>query len=643
MQTSRIEEVIGEFVQLRRAGSNLKGLSPFTDERTPSFVVSPAKQIFKCFSSQKGGSVVTFLMEKEHYSYPEALRWLARKYNIDIPEEQALTHEELAKISEKDSLFIVNSYARDVFVKNIHENEMGRAVGLSYFQERGFRADIIKKFELGYAMDEYDSFTQEAVKAGHKLDYLEKVGLTKRKEDKTYDLFRGRVMFPIHSATGRVLGFGGRILKTDAKAPKYVNSPESPIYHKSDILYGLYFAKGEIIKKDNCFLCEGYTDVISLYQAGLENVVSSSGTALTREQIRLVKRYTQTITILYDGDNAGIKASFRGIDMILEEGMNVRVVLFPDGEDPDSFARKNKGAELQNFIDANIQDFVRFKTKVLLKESESDPLQKAKLIKEIVQSIGLIPDPITRSVYVKEIADLFDMNEGLLTGEVSKFRAAEQHKQGLKANQDFDQPTSLSSEESIVPTTLEKDQESLRELREYRLVRMLIRYGNYVVETGHLGPEKEEQVETSVIELVCHELEKDQIQFENQLYQKVYEVFLNGLKDNTLFEASYFLKMPDQDIVKLVSEILSDAHEISPNWLAKQRMYTPTERDKINQLALEEIYLLKLLHIEQRLDQLQERIAQEPDSDEEINDILSEKIVLDRVRITLAQALNRVM
>ncbi|NBR15555.1 MAG: DNA primase, partial [Crocinitomicaceae bacterium] len=340
MQTSRIEEVIGEFVSLKRAGSNLKGLSPFTDEKTASFVVSPAKQIFKCFSTGKGGSVVTFLMEKEHFAYPEALRWLADKYNIQIPEETAPTAEELAQKSERDSLFIINEFAKNHFIHNLHETEEGKAVALSYFEERGFRKDIIERFQLGYSANVSDDFTKASIAKGYKLEYLHNVGLVKTKDDRNFDFFRGRVMFPIHSISGRVLGFGGRTLFTDKKIAKYFNSPESIIYNKSEILYGLFFAKGDIVKYDECLLCEGYTDVISMHQSGIQNVVSSSGTSLTKEQVKLVKRYTQNLTILYDGDAAGIKASFRGIDMILEEGMNVKVVLFPDGEDPDSFSKK---------------------------------------------------------------------------------------------------------------------------------------------------------------------------------------------------------------------------------------------------------------------------------------------------------------
>jgi DNA primase len=420
MQTALVEEVVGEFVQLKRAGSNLKGLSPFTDEKTPSFVVSPAKQIFKCFSTGIGGTVVTFLMEKEHFTYPEALRWLADKYGIEIPAPREQTREELERISEKESLFVINDFANQFFQNNIHQRDEGKSIGYSYFKERGYTKEIIEKFQLGYCLDKSDDFTKTALKKGYKKEYLVKVGLTKEKDNRTFDFYRGRVVFPIHSISGRVLGYGGRTLKSDKKVAKYYNSPESPIYNKSEILYGLYFSKGEIIKRDECFLCEGYTDVISMYQSNIQNVVSSSGTSLTKEQVRLVKRYTQNLTILYDGDAAGIKASFRGIDLILAEGLNVQVVMFPDGEDPDSYAKNHTDEELAQMIENRKQDFITFKASVLMSGVDNDPIKKSKLIREVVASVALIPDQITRSVYVQEIAKKFDINERTISNELMK-------------------------------------------------------------------------------------------------------------------------------------------------------------------------------------------------------------------------------
>jgi DNA primase len=533
MQTARIEEVIGEFVNLKRAGSNLKGLSPFTDEKTPSFVVSPAKQIFKCFSTGKGGNVASFLMEKEHFSYPEALRWLADKYGIQLPEEKPATAEELAAISERESLHIINEFARDHFMKNLHENEEGKAIALSYFEERGFREDIIRKFQLGYCLNSGDDFTKSALNKGYKLEYLEKVGLVKTKDDRHFDFFRGRVMFPIHSVSGRVLGFGGRTLTTDKKIAKYFNSPESIIYNKSEILYGLHFAKGDIIKYDNCFLCEGYTDVISLHQAGLINVVASSGTSLTKDQIKLIRRYTQNITILYDGDAAGIKASFRGIDLILEEGMNVKVVLFPDGEDPDSFAKKSSTSELEAYISAHTQDFISFKADILLKDGENDPLKRAELIRDIVHSVSLIPDQITRSIYQQQIARLFDINEQIVTNEMIKLRKNTLAKQLQEPDiRDLPLEIPLTDDKALTYTGTE------HHFNERELIRMMVKYGVYEVRIVRDNEEKEE-AKSSVIEMICYELERDELTFSHPLYNKLHQLFLDGLNEKTLYSTSF--------------------------------------------------------------------------------------------------------
>lgn len=665
MQTARIEEVIGEFVQLKRAGSSFKGLSPFTDEKTASFVVSPAKQIFKCFSTGKGGSVVTFLMEKEHYTYPEALRWLAAKYNIVVPEDKPATAEELAVISEKESLYIINDYAKKHFQKNMFDSDEGKAIGLSYFEERGFREDIIKKFELGYCLNKGDDFTNSALKDGYKLEYLNTVGLVKTKDERNFDFFRGRVMFPIHSASGRVLGFGGRTLQNDKKIAKYFNSPESPIYHKSDILYGLYFSKGDIIKYDNCFLCEGYTDVISMYQAGIKNVVSSSGTSLTREQIRLIRRFTQNITILYDGDNAGIKASFRGIDLILEEGLSVKVVLFPDGEDPDSFAKAHSTEELEEYLQSRTQDFVTFKTDILLKDSANDPLKRAELIREVVQSVGLIPDSITRTIYIQEIARMFEMEESIIASEVAKIRAKnlEKPQSGGGGNYSSNNPVQSNSPQGYQdgPTDEElyfgqnspellgnnhvQQAAQTYHYTEYALIRVMIKYGVFAIQIKQRGEDgKEVEAETSVIELICHELDKDGLTFNYPLFQKIHQEFVNGLADNTLFQESYFLRGEDQELVKFVSEMVSDEHELSPNWFALHKIYTPTEKDKIPQLVLDEVYNFKKTKIEDRIDKIRDELENlDPNDDSKFGDLLSEQIFLDKIKSTLSEKLNRII
>lgn len=645
MQASRIEEVIGEFVNLKRAGSNLKGLSPFTDEKSPSFVVSPSKQIFKCFSTGKGGTVVSFLMEKEHFSYPEALRWLADRYNVEIPEEAPLTAEQQAAITERESLHIINDFAKDYFANSMHETEEGKAIALSYFEERGFRLDIVKKFQLGYCLNKGDDFTKAALKKGYKLEYLEKVGLVKTKENRSFDFFRGRVMFPIHSVSGRTLGFGGRTLFTDKKIAKYFNSPESIIYNKSEILYGLHFAKGDIIKYDNCFLCEGYTDVISLHQAGIENVVSSSGTSLTKEQIKLIRRYTQTITILYDGDPAGIKASFRGIDLILEEGMNVKVVLFPEGEDPDSYSKSVSTVELENYIKEHTQDFVTFKSEILLKDSKGDPIKKAELIREIIHSVSLIPDQITRSMYSKTLSERFDIDEGIISNELNKSRNGIIHKQQSR-------PVSPSINEgppALIPIDHSKQSNTSSSYNddhtELDLIRKLIKYGVFAIETDHINENGEKtKIETSVAELICHELDKDELFFETPIYNSIHKIILEGLSENTLYKSSFFLRMENQEIVKFVSEIESDVYDLSPKWLSKHHIETNTELDRLPLAILSSIYAFKVSKVKKRIFEIEKELEEIIDDDEEkLTNLLSEKISLDKVNKLLSERLGRII
>lgn len=644
MQTARIEEVIGEFVNLKRAGSNLKGLSPFVDEKSPSFMVSPAKQIFKCFSSGKGGSVVTFLMEKEHYSYPEALKWLASRYNILIPEEREQSPEEQAAISERESLYIINDFARKYFMETMHEHQEGQAIGLSYFEERGFRMDIIKKFELGYCLNSGTAFTQEATQKGYNLEYLKTVGLVKSKDDRNFDFFRGRVMFPIHSVSGRVLGFGGRTLITDnKKVAKYFNSPESIIYNKSEILYGLFFAKGDIIKYDNCFLCEGYTDVISMHQAGVCNSVSSSGTSLTKEQIRLIKRYTNNITILFDGDAAGIKASFRGIDLILEEGLNVKVVLFPDGDDPDSYSKKVSTTELMDFIKANTQDFVRFKTSMLLAEDGNDPLKRAALIRNIVQSISLIPDSITRMVYAKEIAKDFEIEESLIIEELNKSKRV-QISNELKEPAIAENPSLTDSEPQVQPqfqTADQKDELYTRE--EFELIRVLVKYGAYAVNVDHISESGEiQKVTVSAAEWIVHELEKDELEPRYPLFKQIYNETREALKTGTLFYTSAWLKHPNMDIVKFVSEIESEEHTLSPKWFTAHNISVFTEIDKLHKLVEEAIDSLKFRVILTYLEEISLELKNVDNDDyKTVDGLMAEKVYRERVKLMIGDKLGR--
>lgn len=642
MQTSRIEEVIGEFVSLKRAGSNLKGLSPFTDERTPSFIVSPGKQIFKCFSTGKGGTVVTFLMEKEHFSYPEALRWLADRYGIQIPEDAPMTEEQQAAISERESLHIINEFAKNHFQHNLLESEEGKAIGLSYFEERGFRKDIIQKFQLGYCLNTGDDFYKAAKEKGFKLEYLEKVGLVKTKEDRHFDFFRGRVMFPIHSVSGRVLGFGGRTLFTDKKVAKYFNSPESIIYNKSEILYGLYYSKSDIIKYDNCFLCEGYTDVISMFQAGIQNVVSSSGTSLTKEQIKLIRRYTNNITILYDGDAAGIKASFRGIDLILEEGMNVKIVLFPDGEDPDSYSKKVSTTELENYIKGATQDFISFKAEILLKDSSEDPIKRAELIREIVHSVALIPDQITRTVYLQQIAQQFNISEQIISSELIKLRKNVVSKQ-LQEPEIRELPVESSN------PFIEPSQENLLTKREnfseFDLIRILLKFGPRIVHVDHIDEHgKHHKAETTVIELIHHELDKDGLSFSDPVHMKIYTMITEGLSENQLLAASHFKRLPDQEIVKLVTDIESSDFELSPQWISKYNIHTRSEGERLNEAVVNAIYSFKISKIEEHITSIREKLEDGANlEDEDLMLLLGEQMAYEKIKSTISQKLGRII
>lgn len=645
MQASRIEEVIGEFVNLKRAGSNLKGLSPFTDEKSPSFVVSPAKQIFKCFSTGKGGSVVTFLMEKEHFSYPEALKWLADKYSIQIPEDAPATAEEIAAITERESLHIINEFAKEYFMNSMHETDEGKAIALSYFEERGFRMDIVKKFQLGYCLNKGDDFTKAALAKGYKLEYLEKVGLVKTKDDRHFDFFRGRVMFPIHSVSGRTLGFGGRTLITDKKIAKYFNSPESIIYNKSEILYGLHFAKGDIVKYDNCFLCEGYTDVISMYQAGIQNVVSSSGTSLTKEQIKLIRRYTQTITILYDGDAPGIKASFRGIDLILEEGLNVKVVLFPEGEDPDSYSKSVSSTELETYIKDHTQDFVSFKTDILLKDSQGDPIKKAELIRDIIHSVALIPDQITRSVYTDDIALRFEINKEIVLAEINKQRKSLVSKQ-IQEPEVQETPFDFTPKEST-QIDLSPNQSTIDPFHhnEFDLIRKMIKYSCFAIEAEQITEDLKQKIETSVTELICHELDKDELTFIDPLYNKLHQLIVEGLANNTIYKPSYFLKQEDQEIVKFVCEVEFEKYKLSPQWLSKYNIETKTEFDKLQYAIITSVYSLKLARIKQQITTLESEMgeAEESGDVEKSMFLMAQKAGLDKARLQFSEKLGRII
>ena len=529
-ETARVEEVIGDFVQLKKSGSNFKGLSPFTDERSPSFMVSPVKQIWKDFSSGKGGNAVAFLMEHEHFTYPEAIKYLAKKYNIEV-EETEQTDEQKEQANERESMYVVSEFAKAYFHKTLLNSEQGKAIGLTYFKERGFTPETIEKFQLGYSPDVWDAFTSEALRKGYKLQYLEKTGLSIVKEEKQFDRFKGRVMFPIQSMSGRVLGFGGRILTNEKKAAKYLNSPESDIYHKSKVLYGIYHAKQAIAKEDNCFLVEGYTDVIQMHQLGIENVVSSSGTALTPEQIRLINRLTPNITVLFDGDAAGQRASIRGIDLILEQGMNVKVCSFPEGEDPDSFSRKHTLTDVEDFLKENAKDFIQYKASLLMQEAQGDPVKKAGLVRDMVESIAKIPDVIKREIYVQECARIMDITENVLFNTLAQIR-----NKGKKEVVKEEKPKSSGEMVAL------KNEEKVKFRRQYELeqniIKLLITFGKEPVEfldliieedkDGNLV-EKEIKRELIIYEKIYLDLQEDEVEFANEDFQNIYPVLIEHL------------------------------------------------------------------------------------------------------------------
>lgn len=633
-ETARVEEVIGEFVQLKKSGSNFKGLSPFTDEKTPSFMVSPVKQIWKDFSTGKGGSAISFLMEHEHYSYPEAIKYLARKYNIEI-EETVQTDEQKEQMNERESMFLVSSFAKDYFHDTLLNSDQGKAIGLSYFKERGFREETIKKFDLGYCLDEWDAFTKKALKKGYDLKYLESTGLTIVRENqsgsrpnKQFDRFKGRVMFPIHSMSGRILGFGGRTLSSDKKTAKYVNSPESDIYHKSKILYGIYHAKKEIAKQDNCFLVEGYTDVISFYQSGVENVVASSGTALTSDQIRLVNRLTKNITVLFDGDAAGIRASIRGIDLILEQGMNVKVVQFPDGEDPDSFAKKHSDAELKEYLESSAQDFINFKVSLLLKDSKNDPIKKAGVIRDIVMSISKIPDGIKREVYVQECARIMDISERVLFSELAQMLSKgikdkakkSRTKPSFDSNVDPNQPPPEYFQQQeqaqmglVKGGAISTERIDQLSILEKEIIRILLLYGNKETEfvdfvevedeDGRIHVEKENYSNQVSKELYLN-LQDDEIEFSNPIFKAIYFEIIHQLNQSDKIEIDAFINHSDQTIASMVTSILMDdeKHELS-DWERKNIFVTQAE-EILSKLVTDAILNLRRILIDRKIQQL---------------------------------------
>ncbi|MBT5402845.1 MAG: DNA primase [Crocinitomicaceae bacterium] len=616
-ETSHIEEVIGEFVHLKKSGSNFKGLSPFVNEKTPSFMVSPAKGIFKDFSSGKGGNVVSFLMEHEGFSYPEALKWLGKYYNIEIPERE-LTDEEREKLNERESLFVANAFAQSFFVDQLEAQE-GKAIGLSYFSERGYRDDIVKKFQLGYSPDQKDALINAAEQAGHNITFFTKLGLIKSKENgDQFDFFRGRVMFPIHSLTGRVLGFGGRTLRKDKKTAKYFNSPESPIYHKSDVLYGIYFARKDMMNQDNCYLVEGYTDVISMHQSGIENVVSSSGTALTNGQIRLIKRFTPNITILYDGDAAGIRASFRGIDLILQEGMNVKVVLFPDGEDPDSYSKKVSSSELATYLDTNAKDFISFKTDILLAETQNDPIKKSKLIREILNSIALVPDQISQSVYVKQASSQFDIAERTLISELNKIKRTKFKKERKEGGYNDEDTLDLITPPDQLPEKAAVG-ENL-DSQELDLLRLMLLYGTYGVEIEvEDSNEQVKKLEVPVVQFILDELAADGIILTNEIANEMIDEFNKAADSGIIPDIKHFVNHQNQKINSLAVDLTAEKYIVSENWAKMHNIYPETEEMKLQRAVEEAVWIYKLRRVRLMKSDLEIRLKNNlPESEQSV-------------------------
>ncbi|MAW16347.1 MAG: DNA primase [Flavobacteriaceae bacterium] len=639
--TARLEEVIGDFVQLKKSGANFKGLSPFTDERSPSFMVSPVKQIWKDFSSGKGGNVVTFLMEHEHFSYPEAIRYLAKKYNIDIAETEQ-NDEQKAAASERESMYLVSNYAVSFFEDNIWNTPQGKAIGLSYFKERGFSEETIRFFQLGYSPNTWSAFTDAALKAGYQLNFLEKIGLSILKGDKKFDRFKGRVMFPIHSMSGRVLGFGGRILTQDKKAAKYMNSPESEIYNKSKVLYGLYQAKHTIAKENNCYLVEGYTDVIQMYQRGVKNVVSSSGTALTTEQIRLIGRLSKNITVLFDGDPAGLRASLRGIDLILEAGMNVRVCMFPEGEDPDSFARENSVEDVIDFFTNNSKDFIQFKAALLVDEAAQDPVKKAETIREMVKSIAKIPDRIKQEVYVKSCASLMEISEEVLFATLAQVSQKKIYKPVRQAPS---QPMSVVPQEKRFTTV------STRFELEKDIIKILLLHGHEKVEFEEPILKTDEKsgelslvtstITARVFEKIYMDLQQDEIAFSTTLFKDLYSKVLTVLNEKLVIEMDTFVANLDPNLALEVSDLLlQDELHTLHDW-ERKNIYIKNKKINLARWVQELILRFRCHLIDEKVAALQSDTAENTDSHH--GELLEEIVQYHKLKTVLSGRLNRVV
>ncbi len=634
-----IVDVISDFVSLKKSGQNYKALSPFANEKTPSFFVVPAKGIFKDFSSGKGGDAFTFVMEHEKMSYVEAIRYLAKKYGVEIKEDRH-TDQDREQQTEREGLYILMNFAKEFYKKALLESDEGRSIGLSYFRERGFNDRTIEKFELGYALEGWENFSKEAISKGYNKDLLEKTGLVVRKDDgtdgagKTYDRFRGRVIFPVHNISGKVIAFGARMMGKDKNQPKYINSPETEIYHKSDVLYGLYQGKNAIRNAETCYLVEGYTDVISMHQAGVENVVASSGTALTEAQIKLIHRFTENVTVLFDGDTAGIKAALRGIDMFLKGGLNVRVLLFPDGEDPDSYSRKLGTTEFQRFLKEKTQDFVSFKTTLYAAEAGGDPIRKAESIKEIVSSIALIPDPVKRSVYVQETSNQLKIAEPVLLTEMNKLliqerRKAEKEKVRAASEEKEEIQNALPPVDESAATNI--DTRSMVYYQERETIRLLLNYANQRVN------------EQAVSDFLLNELED--VEFSNDTFKSIFEEFKLGLVSGELPDTQHFLQHGTIETKRVVTELITSRYETSQHWSDKYKIFIPQEHDVLEQIALTNVLRLKFRVVQKMMEDnlLAVKNAEEKDNWDELDKALETHAGLKRAESELAGMLGIVV
>ena len=638
-ETARVEEVIGDFVQLKKSGSNYKGLSPFTEERTPSFMVSPAKQIWKDFSSGKGGTVITFLMEHEQYSYPEAIKYIANKYNIEV-EETERTQEQISQDNEKESLFLVSDFAKNYFKKNLFEEE-GKTVALSYLKERNFNDEIIQKFEIGYSVNAKDNFSKAAIHAGYKLNFLEKTGLTIVKENENIDRFRGRVVFPIRSMSGRILGFGGRILGSSKNIAKYINSPESLIYQKSKVLYGIFESKQSIVKNDNCFLVEGYTDVIKMHQCGISNVVASSGTALTENQIRLINRLTKNITVVFDGDAAGSRAALRGIDLILEQGMNVKICNLPEGDDPDSFVSNKNLEEVQSYLNKNSKDFIVYKASLLLDDSENDPVKKAAVIRDMVESISKISDYIKRELYIKECSSIMNISEQVLYSTLAQIAKKDFNNLKKKPVKEFE-PI------SIVKSDKKKSQVNKLYELERKIIEILILYGNDLIDFEEEvfsqskdggSTRKNSTRSLKVFEKIYMDLHIDEMEFSNDNFKNIYFRIIECFNENKEINIDKFInELSDEQQLEVTNIVMDNEKYFLHDW-EKNNIYPKRKKDTLAQLTIETVLNLRCFLIDKKVNGFRDEVKE----NQLHKNNLEEVINYSKLKKLLSEKLNRVL